>query len=207
MLLTRTPLSFSSFGQHQPQRRPCRTWPRRRPPRRAGSPACPATRHHVHDHAVLALEHLRQHRLRAVERAVEVRADHHVPRLRRQFAQRAVLEVRAGVVHQDIDAAERLRSRSRSAPGTAPALRHVGRDGAKRRRRRSSSSATASSLAASRPAITTFAPPGGTARRSPADARPAAGDDRDLVRRACSRCAPERSLGLWPLNLLRYATV
>ena len=37
-----------------------------------------------------AVEHLRQHGLRAVKRAIQIRANHHVPRFRREFPERAV---------------------------------------------------------------------------------------------------------------------
>jgi hypothetical protein len=49
-------------------------------------------------------EHLRQHRVDAVEHAVEVGPDQPLPGFRRQLPQGAFFEARAGVVDRDVDA-------------------------------------------------------------------------------------------------------
>ena len=69
----------------------------------------------VDDPAPTPLDHRRQHRLRAQQRAPEVDVDHPVPLVDRHVAEPILREVPhdGGVVDQDVDAAERVDGRAR----------------------------------------------------------------------------------------------
>src|SRR5207248_1625914 len=72
-----------------------------RPAQRTGSLPCYRT--DVDNHAVLPLQHLRQDVVDAVKGAVQVGPDELLPALRRELADLPLLDVQAGVVHQDVN--------------------------------------------------------------------------------------------------------
>ena len=150
-------------------------------------PEDPGRRGH-HDAAVALLDHVRPRGAGGVERPADV--DREVPR---QVVLVDVGHARpahdAGVVHQDVDAAELL---DRGVDERLRALRrgHVAGVGDRRRRRRRRSrrrprragpaSAPSRPSSAPRSLTTTLAPAlGEQARVGPTDAAPGAGDDRD----------------------------
>ena len=111
----------------------------------------------VDDAAVVLRDHQRHDGAAAQERPVEIDAHHLRPGLRRIFGDRHVGPGDAGVVDQDVDAAERRRP-WRRARVRSPATRSRRRRTPRRGRFRRNSSAVFAASVASRSQIATAAP-------------------------------------------------
>ena len=138
--------------------------------RLVGEERDPVDRRDVHDHARAALDHPRQHRLRAEERRLEVELDVSIPLLLGDLEQ-VVGRAAAGVVDEHVD-----------PPGAADHARHVGGDRDVRLHGLPPiSAATASARSPTRSATTTAAPSAKKPTDRAADSGAAAGDQRRLA--------------------------